>query len=71
MDPNELIPKITATLDALLRSDPSGAYDLLTVMLGDAQFYRDFERWGSGSLGMVDCPARSDYPKPEPRTEKN
>ena len=70
MDHNELIPKITGALDALLRNDSPGAYNLLTVMLGDAQFYRDFERWGSGSLGMVDCPARSDYPKPEPQTEK-
>ena len=70
MDPNEIIPKITATLDALLRNDSPGAYNLLAVILGDAQFWRDFEDWGGQNRrGQTSMPKRSSYPRPEPKTE--
>ena len=70
---NDWAGKIRTVLDALLRDDPYEAYDLLTVMLGDAQYLRDYEEWGEPSLGRdgPEEPKRSDYPKPEPRTETN
>ena len=70
MNPAKLATDIRTVLDALLRSDTSQAYDLLTVMLGDAQYEQARENWFGGVEG-TSHPVRSDYPKPEPRTEKN
>ena len=72
MGTSKLVTDIRNVLDALLRSEPNQAYDLLTVMLGDAQYQRDFEDWmGDNTANLFTNPKRSDYPKPEPRPEKN
>ena len=64
---NDWVGKIRTVLAALLRNDPAQAYDLLTVLLGDAQYQRDLEDFMGGVIRS--SPNRSDYPKPEPRTE--
>ena len=68
MGSSKLVTDIRNVLDALLRSDPNQAYDLLTVMLGDAQYEKAREDWFGGVEGTKH-PVRSDYPKPEPKKE--